>query len=67
MPLYEYKCNDCGFQFEELRNIADMNQPIKCPKCGLEDVKKQLSTFGVKGNTSEPPCKTPACGGRCKL
>ncbi len=32
MPTYEYKCNSCGFVFEELQSMNDA--PIKnCPKC----------------------------------
>lgn len=33
MPTYEYRCFDCGHQFEEFQSIVD--SPIRvCPKCG---------------------------------
>ncbi len=33
MPTYEYKCDSCGYVFEELQSIKD--DPLsKCPKCG---------------------------------
>ncbi|AFN75104.1 regulatory protein, FmdB family [Melioribacter roseus P3M-2] len=33
MPTYEYKCNDCGYLFEEFQKISD--EPLStCPKCG---------------------------------
>lgn len=32
MPTYQYRCNDCGFEFEEFQSMSD--EPIdKCPKC----------------------------------
>ena len=33
MPMYEYKCERCGFNFERLQKMSE--EPIKiCPKCG---------------------------------
>jgi len=33
MPTYEYECEECKIQFEELQSFED--EPIsKCPKCG---------------------------------
>jgi len=32
MPTYEYKCDDCGFVFEEFQQIA--SEPLQvCPQC----------------------------------
>ncbi|MCF7809555.1 zinc ribbon domain-containing protein [bacterium] len=32
MPTYEYKCDNCGFEFERRQSISD--QPIsECPEC----------------------------------
>ena len=32
MPLYEYRCGDCG-EFEALRSLSEYNTPINCPQC----------------------------------
>ncbi len=32
MPTYEYKCNDCGFFFEEFQSIVSAPLEI-CPQC----------------------------------
>jgi len=33
MPLYEYRCEDCGVRFERRQHIND--DPVKvCPECG---------------------------------
>lgn len=32
MPLYEYKCCECGFEFEEVRKMSD-RMDVRCPEC----------------------------------
>ena len=35
MPTYQYKCNNCGLEFEETHKIADRHIPCENPKkCG---------------------------------
>ena len=38
MPLYEYRCHDCG-EFTALRSLADYNAPMYCPECNAVAVK----------------------------
>ena len=33
MPLYDYGCTVCGFEFERLRAIAERNEEL-CRECG---------------------------------
>jgi putative FmdB family regulatory protein len=50
MPLYEYRCEACGHQFEIIQKFSD--EPIAvCPKCGSGPVAKLLSSpaFQFKG------------------
>jgi putative FmdB family regulatory protein len=73
MPIFEYKCQECGARFEKLiRRDADIDT-LACPACGHKDVSKELSTFAAHahGSTSSPQpgpcgqmCPTP---GRCGL
>ncbi|MBL7191118.1 zinc ribbon domain-containing protein [bacterium] len=47
MPFYEYNCQSCGRDFEELiRCEADMEN-LKCPACASKDIVKKLSLFGM--------------------
>ncbi len=49
MPMYEYKCDDCGVIFEVMQKFSDA--PLtKCTSCG-GGVKKQISqtAFSLKG------------------
>ncbi|MBW4553166.1 MAG: zinc ribbon domain-containing protein [Aphanocapsa sp. GSE-SYN-MK-11-07L] len=32
MPLYEFKCNDCGI-FDLWRTMAESSSPADCPTC----------------------------------
>ena len=33
MPTYQYKCPECGHEYEKLQNINDDSR-AKCPTCG---------------------------------
>jgi len=80
MPIYDYRCTDCGFEKEVLRKISDA--PLTtCPQCNKETFAKQLSAAGfqLKGSgwyatdfkggakpkaAESAPASTP-CGGNC--
>lgn len=50
MPIYEYRCPECGHEFEQLQRMSD--DPVKvCPSCNSEQVKKLISrtSFVLKG------------------
>lgn len=42
MPVYEFICTKCEYEFEELLPINSLNP--NCPKCKFE-TKKTLSSF----------------------
>ena len=45
MPIYEYRCNNCGHQFEKLESLSA--EPIqKCPECGKQHAERQISASG---------------------
>jgi len=33
LPLYEYRCTKCGFDFEKIQKF-DAEPEVVCPKCG---------------------------------
>lgn len=51
MPIYEYQCENCGYQFEQMQKISE-NSLIKCPSCGEDGLKKLVSAtaFHLKGS-----------------
>jgi putative FmdB family regulatory protein len=51
MPIYEYRCTDCGHRLEALQRLADA--PLRvCPACGKESLTKLMSAVGfhLKGS-----------------
>ncbi len=50
MPIYEYKCTECGHQFDALQSFSEAPK-TECPKC-KGAVKKLISqsAFHLKGN-----------------
>ena len=50
MPIYEYKCQNCGHSFEQLQKITD-ELLRTCPKCGEKQLIKLISntSFQLKG------------------
>ena len=49
MPLYEYRCKQCGHQFEKIQSFSAPEEKV-CPTCGGE-VEKLISApaFQFKG------------------
>ena len=47
MPIYSYKCSNCGYTKDVLQKYSDA--PIThCPKCNMETMVKQLSAPGFE-------------------
>lgn len=64
MPLFEYRCKECGHVTEFLEK-ADTKGQHKCEQCGSTKTDKALSAFAVgKGGSSESAgasCPTGTC------
>lgn len=59
MPLLQYFCKNCNFEFEEL--VKKFDDKVLCPKCG-NAVERRYS-----GQIYSATGKTYAkCGGNCK-
>ena len=50
MPIYDYKCSQCGHEIEVIQKISDKLKTI-CPKCNTKSLKKLISapSFSLKG------------------
>ena len=47
MPIYEYRCSECGFQDEFLQKHSEPQLTV-CPSCKKETFKKLLSAAGFQ-------------------
>ncbi len=78
MPIYEYRCNNCGSVSEFLVGVGSRDQTLSCKQCGSSHLEKILSISHslksdkrVPGHTCcgrEERCTTPPCstGGSCR-
>ena len=48
MPLYEFYCQNCRIEFEQITSSTDPNRG-KCMKCNQKNTKKLFSKFAVGG------------------
>ena len=63
MPIYEYACKQCGFQFEEIRSVNEADNPLKCPDCGKSEAKRKLSVFFTPNRSRKSVLSSNKCGG----
>jgi putative FmdB family regulatory protein len=47
MPMYEYKCADCGHQLETIQKLSE--PPLtECPECYKPSLKRLISAAGFQ-------------------
>jgi putative FmdB family regulatory protein len=77
MPIFEYRCQDCGSRFEKLVRNSDTTG-LECPSCGATHLAQELSTFAahsggraaagadmpMRGGCPAGMCRTPEICGR---
>ena len=69
MPIYDFKCQECGTISEILLRSSD--QAARCPDCGGENMERLISaSYMVKTDVAGPGttccgrterCETPPC------
>ncbi len=45
MPIYEYRCNDCGKEFSLIILTVSESGGVYCPGCGSADISRLMSRF----------------------
>ena len=63
MPLFEFKCDDCGEEFETL--VLNSEDNVECSKCNSFNLTKMVSSFGLNlsnNNTSSDIDDSFGCG-----
>jgi putative FmdB family regulatory protein len=63
MPIFEYKCRDCGTTFEKL--VIPSAGEVVCQDCASPRVEKLLSGFAVAGPARLEPSAEPGPCGAC--
>ena len=63
MPIYEYRCKECGHVTEVLEAM-NARGSHRCEECKGRKLEKQFSAFGVGGGKdsgSSSSCPTGTC------
>lgn len=49
VPIYEFRCRECGHRFEKLCPMGEDGKNLQCPKCGAGTPKRIMSAFSAQG------------------
>ena len=62
MPLYDYRCEDCGEVFEVRASIKEKEDGLvlECPMCGSAEARQRLTFASVLHGGKPSPM--PTCG-----
>ncbi|MAM69601.1 MAG: hypothetical protein CMP91_00465 [Gammaproteobacteria bacterium] len=64
MPIYEYKCLDCGHQFEK---IVRLNEKPDCESCNSSNLEKLFTPAGIRTTKSTRRSETQERMSRSRL
>lgn len=77
MPIYDYRCNDCGTAFDIFHKVREVIEDVVCPSCRSMNHTRLLSapnfTMNTEGSArpndfSAPSCADGSCcGGACDV
>jgi putative FmdB family regulatory protein len=53
MPIYEFYCDSCNVIFNFYSARVNTTKVPVCPRCGSQELSKQISTFATIGKSKE--------------
>ena len=65
MPIFEFRCVDCGHVFEKIFMNSDDTVDMQCPECkseSFERVVSRKSHIMARGSGEKPKLTTRSCG-----
>ena len=42
MPIYEYTCTKCDHVHDDIRTVANRDEPIDCPECEHNECSRNI-------------------------
>jgi len=61
MPIYEFRCEDCGEEFETL--VLSSKEEVRCPQCRGEKVKRLMSVCASSTDEGSSSTASGSCSG----
>jgi len=69
MPIYEFRCQDCGHVFELVSIKKGDSIEMKCPKCDCPEIERIMSRVNIAsggGRSRQPIVSNRSCpSGTC--
>ena len=66
MPIFEFRCLECGDLFEKLFMTSDEKVDLVCPECRSMSLERVVSrtnyAMGVGSGGKQPKITTKSCG-----
>ena len=67
MPIFEFRCAECGKEFEKLFINSEEQVDLACPECKGDALERVVSrtnyTIGVGPGGNQPKITSKSCGG----
>ena len=63
MPIFEYRCERCGNEFETL--VRTSSPAVECPACHATELTKKLSAFAAPASSGTSRSDLPGPCGSC--
>jgi putative FmdB family regulatory protein len=67
MPIFEYRCENCGNKYDVLHKSSVNQKEVTCPKCNSAKSKKLLSTFSASIDGSSSYSSNSCDSGNCDV
>jgi putative FmdB family regulatory protein len=75
MPIYDYRCDECGKTYDVYHKVREVEEDVICPSCESKKHTRLLSAPNVSmgGSSSSsadfaPGCPNAGCcGGSCDM
>ena len=66
MPIFEFRCLECGSLFEKLFMNSDDKIDLVCPDCQSQSLERVVSranhAIGLSSGSKQPKISTKSCG-----
>ncbi|MGO0121662.1 FmdB family zinc ribbon protein [Desulfothermobacter acidiphilus] len=64
MPIFEFKCSECGHVFEKLFRDSNEEVTLQCPQCQSPHLERVISRVSYQMGTrgKGPKITTKSCG-----
>ena len=54
MPIYDYKCDECGKTYDVFHKVREVLEDVVCPACGSVKHTRLLSAPSFSMGNSQP-------------